>query len=694
MKAVVLFAGLGGLSLGVKRAGFEVVGFDVDAAACADHRRIAGPCEQADLETLTSQELRDLVAKHLGPGRPDAIFTSPPCKGFSGCLPSKEAKKEAYQRLNALSLRGIKLALTAWDTPPPFLALENVPRMKTRGKEFLAQITALLVGHGYAVELSTHDCGQVGGGAQHRRRLLLVARHRAQIPDLVAVRRPPVQRVRAMGEVLCELPLPLYRPNGSWEGGPLHRPVNTSALTALRLALIPPGGDWRSLPEQAIVHHGEPLPFDPRFAPNAATHPGARGVQRPDAPAHTVLGVQNTERGYGSWADPRLGLGSNTHNDTAHLGAWEDPASTVTGSTRPERHNGAVADPRVGLGADAHNGPWGVEPWTTPSHTVTASGHVRSHWGSVSDPRLTPSDSRHGAYGVEPWEQAASTVTGGRVMAHRAATADPRLAPREGRQFSQFGVGTPDAPSHAVVGHAQLATSWASWADPRLDNTPRAGTMGVGSWEQASLTVIGQARAEKGNVAADPRVTCKVREGAVGVCGWESAFPTSVIGWPVPGNGPWQVADPRGGAVRVDGYVVGASVWLRPGLEFNLHDKRAKQFVLLTWEPKTARWLWHRPLTTAELARLQDLPVLGDDGTALRLQGRSHTAWRERIGNAVPARAAEAIARSVARALRAAPFGFVLDCDPVWVAPASGLPRPHRYTFRLREPSDALEVRP
>lgn len=653
MKAVVLFAGLGGLSLGVKRAGFEVVGFDVDAAACADHRRIAGPCEQADLETLTSEELRDLVAKHLGPGRPEAIFTSPPCKGFSGCLPSKEAKKDAYQRLNALALRGIELALQAWDTPPPFLAMENVPRMKTRGKEFLAQIQALLASHGYAVELSTHDCGQIGGGAQHRRRLLLVARHRAQIPDLVAVRRPPLQRVRAMGEVLCELPLPIYQPDGSWEGGPLHRPVKTAPLTALRLSLIPPGGDWRDLPAEVVIHQGQPLPVDPRFEANPQTRPGARGVQDPDAPARTVLGVQTIERGYGSWADPRLDLGPN-----------------------------------------AHNGPWGVEPWSSPSHTVTGSGHVRSHWGSVSDPRLTPSDSRHGAYGVEPWDEAASTVTGGRIMAHRAAAADPRLAPRAGRQFSQFGLGSPDDPSHAVVGHAKLDTSWASWADPRLSNAPRAGTIGVQGWDDPAHTIIGHSRAEKGCVTADPRVTCKVRERAYGVSSWEEAFPTSVIGWPVPGNGPWQVADPRGHHVEVDGWVIGAQVWLRPGLRFDLKNKCARQFVLLTWEPKTQRWLWHRPMTTAELARLQDLPVLADDGTPLKLHGKSHTAWRERIGNAVPARAAEAIGRVVAKALRCAPLGFALDCDPVWVAPSPSLPRPHRYVFRARESSDALEVRP
>ena len=53
MKAIDICAGAGGLSLGLTRAGFDVLGLEVDADAVDTHRRHAGPCEFADVRTWT-----------------------------------------------------------------------------------------------------------------------------------------------------------------------------------------------------------------------------------------------------------------------------------------------------------------------------------------------------------------------------------------------------------------------------------------------------------------------------------------------------------------------------------------------------------------------------------------------------------------------------------------------------------------
>lgn len=77
---------------------------------------------------------------------------------------------------------------------------------------------------------------------------------------------------------------------------------------------------------------------------------------------------------------------------------------------------------------------------------------------------------------------------------------------------------------------------------------------------------------------------------------------------------------------------------------------------------------WHRPLTFLELAALQGSPVIVN-GEPLCLAG-SRSAWRERIGNAVPPPAAEAIARQMLASLSAASLGtFPLSSDEVWVSP-------------------------
>ena len=75
---------------------------------------------------------------------------------------------------------------------------------------------------------------------------------------------------------------------------------------------------------------------------------------------------------------------------------------------------------------------------------------------------------------------------------------------------------------------------------------------------------------------------------------------------------------------------------------------------------------WHRPFTTLELAALQSLI---DPEEHLEHDGLSDQAWRERIGNAVPSSAAEAIAGVIGTTLLLAWSGetFSLSSQPIWV---------------------------
>lgn len=79
---------------------------------------------------------------------------------------------------------------------------------------------------------------------------------------------------------------------------------------------------------------------------------------------------------------------------------------------------------------------------------------------------------------------------------------------------------------------------------------------------------------------------------------------------------------------------------------------------------------WHRPFTTLELAALQSLV---DPEEYLELDGLSDSDWRERIGNAVPPDAAEAIAGVMGTTLLLAWSGetFVLSAAPIWVRPVA-----------------------
>lgn len=101
---------------------------------------------------------------------------------------------------------------------------------------------------------------------------------------------------------------------------------------------------------------------------------------------------------------------------------------------------------------------------------------------------------------------------------------------------------------------------------------------------------------------------------------------------------------------------------------------------------------WHRPFTTLELAALQSLydpeehllaadmdawerkriAALGNQfgvKPAFKLDGDSDQAWRERIGNAVPPKAAKAVAEVMGTTLLLAESGetFQLSSTSIWV---------------------------
>ena len=526
-----------------RTARFESLGgIDVDAAACEDFRMLTGsPCLQADIATLTVEQLLRFC-----PRSPDVVFMSPPCKGFSGLLGAKKAQAPKYQALNRLVLDWIELMLQAWrGRLPGLVLLENVPRIASRGSTLLRRVRKLLRAAGYVFHSQTHDCGELGGLAQRRRRFLLVARLPSRISPLLY--QPPPKRVRGCGEVLQELPLP-----NDPVAGPMHVMPKISWLNWVRLALIPAGGDWRDLP--GVLDE---------LQARREVHK-RHAVEPWDAPTGAVAG--SGSNGVANVADPRLG--DAAHNNLYNVRAWDQAAKTVTGSTRPGSGAPSVADPRLG--------------WF-PS-----------------------------AYGVTPWEAGAGTVTGqSRPSNGRFSIADPRLGRAYDHGYRVLGW---TEPSFTVHGKAHPGTGAYSVADVRVPSSPRGGAYGVLSWEEAAKTVTGSASVD---------------------------------------NGAWAVADPRRPADP-------------PVMVIEDIRKAPPGVPLIVAQDGT----WHRPLTSLELAALQGIPTVVD-GRPLQLSGRSSTAWRERIGNAVPPPTARAIAEQMLVALVEELEGTMLlrGDGSVWVRP-------------------------
>lgn len=649
-----LFCGLGGGARGFNRsqarvgnleAKFRCIGgIDSDPAAIADFSHLVGvPGTVMDLFDREQyiawhgkeppadwrQAMPADIRSAAGNQRPHIIFTSPPCKGFSGLLAEKRSKGEKYQALNRLTLRGVWLALEAWqDDPPEFFLLENVPRIMNRGRHLLDQIVELLQRYGYAVAETTHDCGELGGLAQSRRRFLLVARHQEKVPPFLY--EPPKRPLRAVGEILDRMPLP-----GDVSAGPMHRMPALHWKTWVRLAFVQAGSDWRSLKRLAVEDgYLRDYLLVPEYRADYL------GVTEWSQHSGAISGRGGPTNGRYSVADPRF---SGEQFGQYGVRRYDQHVGAVTSQRSPGQGPYSVADPRCSTGFGG-KGKYKVTGYDDSSGTVIAGSTTGQGAFSVADPRYRSGKQSHNnVFRVIRFDQHANTVTAGHgPTAGGQAVADPRIA-----VFSNgYGVLNYDQSSGAVAGESLPSNGRFCVADPRPPQGPLFSKYAVTDYDSKTGTVIGGD--DSGAYAvADPRPAGLNRDrgdnyltgGHYGVIPFTSPA-NAIAGAARHDNGFNSVADPR------------------------LPEPNEKCTPLIIAEDNT----WHRPFTTLELAAIQSLI---DPDEHLELYGLSDSAWRERIGNAVPRDSAEEIGNVMGKTLLLAITGetFTLESTSIWVRP-------------------------
>ncbi|TQV85215.1 DNA cytosine methyltransferase [Exilibacterium tricleocarpae] len=480
-----LFCGIGGGAAGFNRGqarinGLEgkfrcLGGIDVDPNAIKDFNTVSG-VPGAVLDLFDRQQYIDWhgqeppsdwqeatpddIRRAAGNERPHMVFTSPPCKGFSGLLSQRVSATKRYQALNRLTVRGLWLTLEAWrDDPPEFVLLENVPRIATRGGPLLDQLEAMLSHYGYTVARTTHDCGELGGLAQSRRRFLLVARHAEKVPPFLY--EPVTRPLRGVGEVIGKLPVP-----GTPGAGAMHQLPSLQWKTWVRLAFVEAGSDWRSLRRLAIENG---YLRDYLITPERYGHRGALGVVGWDETAGTVTGQSRPANGRFSVADPRY-PGGHEYGQYG-VRTWSETCGAVSGQSAPGGGRYAIADPR--LSGVRHNNVYRIIPWDRHSAAVTAGGGPSAGGLAVADPRPHIPGKPFPKYRVTPFAQPAHTVIAGSGKGEGAfAVADPRtgIDRHQGDHYltaNHYGVLPWDAPSGSVTASAKHDNGQWSVADPR-----------------------------------------------------------------------------------------------------------------------------------------------------------------------------------------------------------------------------------
>lgn len=230
LTAIDLFAGCGGLSVGLKRAGFRVLAaVELDSLAAETYRRNHPSVVlwRRDIRRLTLD--RVLRRLKLAPGELDLLAGCPPCQAFSTMrtLNGGVAVDDPDQGLIYEFLRLVEGLL------PRAVMLENVPGLgdDQRLIDFWLRLREL----GYLPQHHVLNAADYGL-AQRRRRLVLVAAREADVEPAV-----PDPHHKHVVDVIGHLPEP------GLSGDPAHDVSECrSARIRQMIALIPRDGGSRT----------------------------------------------------------------------------------------------------------------------------------------------------------------------------------------------------------------------------------------------------------------------------------------------------------------------------------------------------------------------------------------------------------------------------------------------------------------
>lgn len=167
--AIDLFSGCGGLTLGLKQAGFDVLGaVEVDDTAVETYQANHGDVlvKHVDIRKLSARGLRRELK--LRRGELDLLAGCPPCQGFSTLRTRNGANRNRDSR-NDLVREMLRFARAF---RPKAVMMENVPRL-VRHKPF-DNLCKGLRRLGYRLTFGIKDAARYGV-PQRRRRLILLA---------------------------------------------------------------------------------------------------------------------------------------------------------------------------------------------------------------------------------------------------------------------------------------------------------------------------------------------------------------------------------------------------------------------------------------------------------------------------------------------------------------------------------------
>ncbi len=254
-----LFAGVGGLSLGFEKAGFDVVLANEYDESIAEAYKLNHQSTHMIVGDITKLSLEETFSPYCG--KIDVVIGGPPCQGFS----QKGQRKTIHDERNFL----FKYYVMVVDlVRPRYFVMENVPNLLTaEGGFFKKEIVELFNSMGYSLNAGVLNAADYGV-PQNRKRAVIIGKRDGSAPQLPK----PSDKRTTIWDAIEDLaflesgegaesqeyrlpPQSSYARQLRGESTVLHNHVATrhSDIALERLRMIPPNSGKEMLPKEHLT---------------------------------------------------------------------------------------------------------------------------------------------------------------------------------------------------------------------------------------------------------------------------------------------------------------------------------------------------------------------------------------------------------------------------------------------------------
>lgn len=257
-RVIDLFAGVGGMSLGFEKAGFDVVlanEYDKDIANAYRNNHKKTKMINEDIRNLN---LEEVFKPYIG--NVDVIIGGPPCQGFS----QKGQRKTINDERNFLFKYYVKVVELV---KPKYFVMENVPNLLTAEKGyFKKEIVDMFSKSGYIIDAGVLNASDYGV-PQNRRRAVIIGKR--TIEKKVELLPKSIQKKTTVWDAISDLAFLqsgegkevqeyIYPAESDYQTLMRkksillknHKATNHSKIALERLALVPPEQGKEVLPDE------------------------------------------------------------------------------------------------------------------------------------------------------------------------------------------------------------------------------------------------------------------------------------------------------------------------------------------------------------------------------------------------------------------------------------------------------------